>query len=324
MIKIITDKRDYIRNADVTRFPIVFEDMIKANVFGKDITMYNDKWMHHLHLKITDKCMCKCDFCIEKGKAGPEDELKYLEYTEKVMKEIYGSGILYSVSLTGGEPLLFDRLPDLLGVLKKYDTPFVTMNTNGVLLNDNKLSIIDGNVDFIDISRHSIRDDENSKLFGCDRVPTTRGIYNIKHNLSKTKVRLQYVITNKMRLEDVTNFIDKFNFVDDFSFRRLMNPSSELHNVKYNSCISESSYSSIMNEVYDKLEFVEQTIQDYYVYETWRYKNKNITFSYSNMDMLIAQETDESNNFYREFILHPDCTFSGSWNKSSKLFCVSK
>lgn len=323
MIKIIYDKDSYISNADVEKYAISFDDTVMRNLFGKPLIMYKDKWMHHLHLKVTDTCMCKCNFCIEQGKAGCENHSKYIEALDKILRELKENGLLYSVSITGGEPLTFDRLEDILFMFKKYNVPFTTMNTNGILLNDNNIKRIDGVLDFVDISRHNIDDNANSAVFMNNNIPDTDRLKYIKSKFNSTKMRLQYVITNTMCIDDIKEFVDTFYFADDFSFRSLMKPAKQ-HNVSYENNKSMTCYKNILKNVYKEFEFVNQTIQDYYVYETWKYRGKDLTFSYSNMKMLEEQERHEDENFARELILHPDCTLSGSWNKQHKIYYKEK
>ena len=49
-----------------------------------------------------------------------------------------------------------------------------------------------------------------------------------------------------------------------------------------------------------------------------------MTFSYSNMDMLRKEEQKESEDVYREFIIHPDGLVSGSWKKDNKILYKSR
>ena len=129
-------------------------------------------------------------------------------------------------------------------------------------------------------------------------------------------VRLQCVLCDANTIEDVLNTIDAYSFADDLSFRKLMKL-SEKSGIKYDE--KEELYNKILEYAYNHFEFIEQTIQDYYVYEIWKYKDILITFSYSNMKMLSEIEKTEDNSVCREFIIHPDGTISGSWNKNMKV-----
>jgi len=319
MFKRIEAKKDYIKNVVIRDYELnSMEGKIRKILFGKEIYLENDKWLWHLHLKLTDACQANCSFCIEKGMADSENPVKYLQNLDNVLYEMESQGILFSVSITGGEPLLFREFERLISVLKKHDIKFLTMNTNAILLEE-RLHLIDGVFDFVNISRHFIDDDMNKIVFNThSKVPTLKDLTRIKEKMKSTKLRIQCVITEDMDYKGFLNFCENFKFADDLSFRKLMT-TSNIHNVNYNDRTSGDSYKAIINEVSANHELVEQVLQDYYVYETWEVKGKNITFSYSDMELLMDSEKKEDERICREFILHPDSTFSGSWNKNEKI-----
>jgi molybdenum cofactor biosynthesis enzyme MoaA len=317
MFKRITDKKDYIRDINVQDYNLnSIENKIKVTLFDKILLLENDPWMWHLHLKLTDICNAKCYFCIESGNKTKENPDLYIDKLSTILSEMYYKNILYSVSLTGGEPLLFKKFDRLVDTLNNYPIQFLTMNTNGSYLKDN-IQLIDGNLNFVNISRHSIKDDINKNIFKTE-VPTIEELKEIKSKLNYTKMRLQYVITDEFTYNDFLEYIDKFSFVDDLSFRRLMS-TSKIHNVNYNSEDSKNSYREILDNVYKDFNLVEQVLQDYYVYETWERNGKQVTFSYSNMNLLTREEEKENESICREFILHPNGVFSGSWDYNKKI-----
>ena len=71
---------------------------------------------------------------------------------------------------------------------------------------------------------------------------------------------------------------------------------------------NDDLYFKILDYAYNNFEFKEQTIQDYYVYEIWNNGTTDITFSYSDMSMLLKNEETEDDGICREFIIHPNGT----------------
>ena len=65
--------------------------------------------------------------------------------------------------------------------------------------------------------------------------------------------------------------------------------------------------------------FVEQTIQDYYIYEIYELDGNRITISFSDMALLKNLESREPDNLLREIIIHPDGLVSGSWYRDKKI-----
>ncbi len=315
MIKTITDKNEYIKKCNVEQFEIADAYYNKTvNLFGKEVQISENPWLWHLHLKCTDICNGKCDFCVEKGCKINENRDNFLDSTDRMLYEMAKAQCLYSVSITGGEPLLFTKFEDLLKILQKYPIKFLTMNTNAAYLKEN-IDLIDGVFDFVDISRHAIKDEENELIFKT-KVPTREELMYIKEHMNQTKMRLQCVMTKIKTVDEMLEYIKTFNFADDLSFRRLMKLSDE-YGANYQVC--EDEYDKILDYAYNNFEFLEQTIQDYYVYEIWKAYGTDITFSYSNMNMLRKEEKKENEKIFREFIIHPDGLVSGSWKKDNKI-----
>lgn len=312
MYKHITDKTEYIHHLEVSNLPISHgENSIKIKLFDKELLVNKDVWLRHLHLKVTDICNAKCNFCVEKDSHIKSDAKRFLQQTDAMLYEMEKAGILFSVSVTGGEPMLFDDLIGLYNILEYHDIKFLTMNTNATLLMRN-LDLIDGLFDFVDISRHSLSEYNNCKIFDRD-MPTITDLMEIKSKMQKTKMRLQCVMVDIHNIDDFLHFVDQFSFADDLSFRRLM----KIPNQNYDT--NDSLYFEILDYAYNHFEFKEQTIQDYYVYEIWNNGMIDITFSYSNMNMLLNHEPNEDERICREFVVHPNGTITGSWNINNKI-----
>lgn len=305
---------EYLHSADVEKLPITYENKLRVNLFGQEVLVEKNEWLWHLHLKITNACNAKCKFCVEQNSKCSENAKYYIEQVDKMLTEMEREGILYSVSLTGGEPLLFKEFSALCDILRKHDIKFLTMNTNGTYLKSH-IDEIDGLFDFIDISRHSISDTHNNEIFGTE-VPTIEELKDIKSSLKSTKVRIQCVMCDVNSIDGLLEFVNMFRFVDDISFRRLMKL-PEKYGVTYKT--KDDLYNQILEYAFNNLKLVEQTIQDYYVYEIWNYDGINITFSYSNMNMLSNVENIEDKRVCREFIIHPNGVISGSWDFDNKV-----
>ena len=309
-----TDIKNYIHSADVEKLPITYEDKMEVELFGNKVLIEKNKWQWHLHLKLTDACNAKCSFCVEQNSKCNEDAKCFVNQVEIMLSEMERAGILYSVSITGGEPLLFKEFTALCKVLKNHKIKFLTINTNGKYLEQN-LDLIDGLFDFIDISRHSIQDTQNDFIFH-DNMPTINDLKRIKNKLKCTKMRIQCVLCEIETIQDWLDFIETFSFADDLSFRKLMILSRD-SGIQYE--VNGAFYQEVLDYAFNNFELIEQTIQDYYIYEIWRYRNINITFSYSNMNLLSQVEQVEDEAVCREFIIHPDGTISGSWDKNRKI-----
>ena len=85
-----------------------------------------------IYIEITNCCNLKCKFCPDTNR---KKEFMSVENFEKVIEKIhkYTNLILLHVK---GEPLLHNRLEDILNVLEKYNLK-ANITTNGTLIKDN-------------------------------------------------------------------------------------------------------------------------------------------------------------------------------------------
>ena len=318
MFMTITDKSKHIDRCNVEQLPINYAERIEKRLFGKKVLVHKNPWLWHLHLKCTDICNAKCGFCVEKCcRKDNQNSKKFLDNTEKMLTEMENNGMLFSVSVTGGEPTLFSELKELIDVLKGHKIQFLTMNTNGAEL-DKYIKEIDGLFDFVDISRHSTSDVRNNEIFGTG-VKTIEELSEIRKKMRNCKMRIQCVTVDIDDISKLNEFAKTYHFADDLSFRRLMKLNKEFG---HDYDVNESSYDLFIRYALDHWTFKEQTIQDYYVYEIFNNGHTDITFSYSDMAMLRKVEKIESDEVFREFIVHPDGTVSGSWKKDKKILLV--
>lgn len=305
---------------------------IEYEIFEKKIRMTYDPLIHHIHLKINDACNGNCPFCIERGRnLVEEDKDLYLKRLDAIFQEFKKAGLIYSVSITGGEPLLSNKILDILDIIDKYDFKMVTMNTNGSFLNKYALQLARHNIYGINISRHHYDEEKNNEIFGFKTVFTNaeliEAIEKYRTVNKNTKFRLQCILVNGYidSLEKINAFVDCFkDVIDDFSFRQQMTVNDDFDQQTVG--FFQNTYvplQPIINQIYqdsDNYEFIYQRIVDYYCYEGWKNKNngKEICFSSSNMELLSNAEKTEDPNLIREFIYYYNGRLAGSWLEENK------
>ena len=161
---------------------------------------------------------------------------------------------------------------------------------------------------WINISKHGMYDT------GIFKLPSIHDdvIQEIREDTG-SKIRLQgLLLPNHLdSVNELLNFIELYkDVVDDFGFRQLIKSDD---NYKGVSLLPFRAY------LYENAEFVEQVIQDYYVYETWILDGTPMTLSMSDMQMLLANEQVEDTRNLREVIVHPDGMVTGDWSRKTKI-----
>ncbi|MGD9331600.1 MAG: radical SAM protein, partial [Desulfobacterales bacterium] len=88
----------------------------------------------NLSIELTSRCNSSCTHCF--ARAGQAEGMSLtLELAREVCVEGYAAGYRH-LHLTGGEPLLWEGLSDLLDVVFSLGYRSVFLNTNGILITD--------------------------------------------------------------------------------------------------------------------------------------------------------------------------------------------
>ena len=136
--------------------------------------------MRDLRISVTDRCNFRCPYCMPAEIYGEAyeflpraDILTFEELTRLV--GIFAELGIGKLRITGGEPLLRNDLPELLGMLTGIkDIDDLTLTTNGYLLSQFAQQLKDAGLDRITVSLDSLDDEVfktmNGRGFTTERV----------------------------------------------------------------------------------------------------------------------------------------------------------
>ena len=91
-----------------------------------------------LVFELTDACNQQCKFCYNHWKGldeSPDTIISDYSKANKVLKKVFLQAEVSSISLSGGEPMLFPRIHDLI-LTARFNKSQVSVLTNGTLLTD--------------------------------------------------------------------------------------------------------------------------------------------------------------------------------------------
>lgn len=114
----------------------------------------------NLRLSLTDRCNLACMYCVgaddlrirkQRLQSGGKTDLEPWQYARMVAR-MHGLLKLNSVRLTGGEPLLYRNIEQLVAMLKELGIPEVNLTTNALLLADQAVKLKEAGLDRINVS----------------------------------------------------------------------------------------------------------------------------------------------------------------------------
>ena len=119
-----------------------------------------------LRISVTDRCNLRCEYCM------PEDEYAWLskgdlldfEEIARLVEVFQGLGV-DTIRLTGGEPLLRRRLPDLITTLARQPgLAEIALTTNGVLLGEHVDALARAGLRRLNVSLDTLKADRFKAL----------------------------------------------------------------------------------------------------------------------------------------------------------------
>ena len=144
--------------------------------------MSDEGMIKQCSIVLTRGCNLRCDFCYVKNAGyAADDRIKY-EDLVKIVDFCCEAKVKF-IFFTGGEPLTYPRLPEILRYIKTRPHPITTaVATNGVLLENRELceTLIDSGVGYIDVSMKGKNPREWREMTGYDGFDAQcRGIRNL-------------------------------------------------------------------------------------------------------------------------------------------------
>lgn len=128
----------------------------------------------YLRAALTDQCNLRCWYCVGRGdkadsgieRIADEDQLTYDEFERILRLAVERLGIV-KIRLTGGEPLLYPKLEELVGVLRGLDSlGELTLTTNGLLLKEKAEGLYRAGLDRINVSLEGATEEAYREITG--------------------------------------------------------------------------------------------------------------------------------------------------------------
>jgi len=134
---------------------------------------YNLKAVRPFPLKMmvesSNRCMLHCAMCPRDRMSRAQGDMPF-ELFAKVVDEAAAGGLYHLSMHQHGEPLMNERLPEMVQVAKARGIPVVNLTTNGILLDDiASRALIEARLDTLVVSFDGITRDAYTLLRGVER-----------------------------------------------------------------------------------------------------------------------------------------------------------
>ncbi len=309
---------------------------LRFSLWGRPVEVYANA---NFSIYSAQLCNAKCPFCVEElrpASRGNElelqrtvepDDAKYfaaLESSLNVMRPLAPT-----ISITGGEPSIDPRLPEILRIARRFDSPRRSLTTNGSGLLDLREGdrVIDWvtqtGVDHLNISRAHWDFDRNAKIMILPTGLTDEQLRDVvsHSNANGTRVRLSCALLDEAvdsldAIKKYLAFAESIG-VDNVIFRQLMTIDHDTvlknHVVRY-SARQRVRLEPILDQISGDCDFAfqRQIVGYYYYVEVWKHHGIDVVFEEADLAQLERTKRDETGVIH-ELIFHPDARLASTW-----------
>jgi len=166
--------------------------------------------INYLRMSVTDRCNLRCIYCLpaEGIRLLPHGEILTYEEITTVARLAAELGI-NKLRLTGGEPLVRVRLPELVAMLAEIDTlDDISLTTNGILLKDYASELKQAGLKRVNISLDSLNEDK------FEHITRHRKLNEVLQGIEAAKacglnpVKINVVVMRGINDDEIVDFAD--------------------------------------------------------------------------------------------------------------------
>jgi cyclic pyranopterin phosphate synthase len=161
-----------------------------------------------LRISVTDRCNLRCVYCMPADGMRwlPRAEILTFEEIERLARVFVSLGVR-TIRLTGGEPLVRQDLPELIGRLARLDPrPELSLTTNGILLAQHAAALKAAGLDRVNVSLDSLRDERNLAITRRPALDRTLAGLAAARAAGLTPVKINCVVMRGVNDDELAEF----------------------------------------------------------------------------------------------------------------------
>lgn len=166
--------------------------------------------IEYLRLSVTDRCDLRCTYCMPEEFRDYEEPAHWLRFEEILrILRIFSARGLRRIRLTGGEPLLRGRLPELVHQIKELPgISDLSISTNGTQLLKKAPALKIAGVDRLNVSLDTLDRARFSALARRDALEQVMGGLEKARKLGFKAIKINMVWLPESRIDELESMID--------------------------------------------------------------------------------------------------------------------
>lgn len=177
-----------------------------------------------LRIVLTTDCNYQCKYCFAEGEINKDKRKLKIENLKKIIKVSKEFGIT-NIKLTGGEPLLYEDMEELLKYIREIQIPYIDLTTNISMLNEKNIEMLNKyKVNALTLSLNTLDKEKFIYLSNFKNYELIQKNLNLVIDKFKGKLRINCIIFDDKYTEESYDNIIEFCKQNNLGLR-LVEPS---------------------------------------------------------------------------------------------------
>ena len=176
--------------------------------------------IEYVRLSVTDKCNLRCFYCLPKGFKSFEPSTNWLTFDEiERVVAVFGELGVHRVRLTGGEPLVRKKLPELsarLSCLPGIND--LSLSTNATLLEQQAVALYEAGIRRINVSLDTLDEGQFSDITGGGKLDSVLKGLQKANEVGFKPIKINMVVMKDTRLDEQQRVME-YCMQNDFTLR---------------------------------------------------------------------------------------------------------
>ncbi len=167
--------------------------------------------VNYLRISVTDRCNLCCIYCMPSDGVSLVSHENILSYEEiyRVVQAAAELGI-NKVRITGGEPLVRARLPELIRMLTHIDTiDDISLTTNGIVLRRYAAELKQAGLQRVNVSLDTLKESRFAFITGGARLSDVLEGIEVAKSVGLNPVKINTVVMSSINDDELLDFAIK-------------------------------------------------------------------------------------------------------------------
>lgn len=170
-----------------------------------------DGWerpLRSVRLSVTDRCNLRCRYCMPEESYTwlPRKDLLTFEELTRLARVLASLGAS-RYRITGGEPLLRQELPVLVGMLHRLQPTDLALTTNGVRFAEHARALVDAGLTRVTFSLDTLQPERFAQLTGRPRLPEVLRSIETAAEVGLRNTKVNVVVMRGINHEEVARML---------------------------------------------------------------------------------------------------------------------